>query len=112
MSTSPVASCCAMTGKRPEPSKRGRKSDVSSKLGAVDISCVGSERKSGRWRSDQIHEALLHHRIGSELAGELVGDGHHIALIYAAQRHALVNGFEHHRHAARLQRMIDDAGDL
>src|SRR6478609_7282003 len=45
------------------------------------------------------HETRLLRRIFLEDAGELGGDGGDVRLLHAADRHALMHGLDHHRHA-------------
>ena len=51
-------------------------------------------------------------RIRLELAGELRGDGRNIALVDAAQRHALMHRLEHDGDATRRERRVDGMSDL
>src|SRR5262249_34369226 len=51
-------------------------------------------------------------RVAPEAAGELRRDGRGAGLLDAAQRHAHVLGFQHHRHAAWPQNFLECGCDL
>src|SRR4029450_2660071 len=100
------------TGRRPSLSKRGAKT-VPSSL-AVSLSGAGKRASlltatssSGASAAAALgrehHEARLLGGVFLEDAGELRGDRRDVGLLHAADRHALMHGLDHHRHALGLE---------
>src|SRR5262249_57999801 len=124
MSTSPVAAEVTTTGSSPSESNFGANAVPSSMSapwiggGELFLEVVTAIKSSRPLRSQAAalrgkhHETCLLCRVFLEDAGELGGYGGDIGFLHAADRHALMYGLDHHRHALRLQRLVDGLGDL
>src|SRR6478752_7192976 len=111
ISTAPVPASVVTQVMSPAASNFGRSSRVSSAILSEDTE-TSRENCAVLTSAHQGHETGLFGGIVPEQAGEAAGDGLRAGLADAANRHAGMLGFDHHRDAARLEDVLDGRSDL